>query len=166
MASIASWNFCTDQSGSSAIRQKLEAIGREPALSPETIVASASLRSQTLGSAPGDFVELEAVLKAAGLPSSDIGLTGRIFWRFRDSSGRIVAYGGIELHGKEALLRSITTLPEARGQGFGAQVSAFLVGYARLRGIDRVWLLTTAADFFRKLGFAQAERAHAPDAIR
>lgn len=136
-------------------------------MSPDTILAHTSLRSQTLIGRPTDFAELEEALDSAGLPSADISLKGRIFWRFHDQSGRVVAWGGVEIHGKHALLRSVVILPRARGQGFGAQVVAFLIGYARLRGIDRVWLLTTgAADFFRKLGFAEAERATAPDAIK
>ena len=136
-------------------------------MSPDIVLASTRLRSETLGGQPRDFVELKEALKGAGLPSGDIGLTGRVFWRFRDASGRTVAYGGIEPHGKEALLRSIVTFPEAREHGFGGQVVAFLIGYARLRGINRVWLLTTtAADFFRELGFVEIDRAKAPEAIR
>ena len=136
-------------------------------MSPDTIVASTNLRAETLGSKPADFVELKEALESAGLPSGDIGISGRIFWRFRDASGRTVGYAGIEPYGKDALLRSVVTLPEVRGHGFGSQIAAFLIGYARLRGVERVWLLTTgAAEFFRMLGFGETERASAPDAIR
>jgi amino-acid N-acetyltransferase len=135
-------------------------------VSPDIILSSTSLRSETLGSKPDDFVALKEALDDAGLPSRDISHTGRIFWRFRDQSGRAVAYGGIEIHDNEALLRSIVTLPEARGQGFAEQVVAYLIGYARLRGFDRVWLLTTgAAEFFHKLGFRESDRASVPTPI-
>ena len=136
-------------------------------MSPDIVVASTSLRSETLGGQPHDFVELKEGLDGAGLPSGDVVMTGRLFWRFRDSSGRTVAYGGLEPHGTDALLRSIMTLPEARGQGFGGQVATFLIGYARLRGMRRLWLLTTtASEFFRKLGFVETDRAKAPDVVR
>ncbi|HLG88251.1 MAG TPA: arsenic resistance N-acetyltransferase ArsN2 [Alphaproteobacteria bacterium] len=126
-----------------------------------------SLHAETLGRRPTDFVELKEALAIAGLPSGDIGMTGRTFWRFRDLSGRTIGYGGIELHGPNALLRSIVIMPEARGSGLGGQVVAFLNSYAQLRGVERTWLLTTtAADFFRKLGFNDAKRSRAPDAIK
>lgn len=62
----------------------------------------------------GNAPELRAALEAAGLPVDDLQEPGRVFFGFT-VAGRPVAYGGLEVVGDAALVRSIAVLPEARG---------------------------------------------------
>jgi hypothetical protein len=56
---------------------------------------------------------LKAALARAGLPADDVVHDGPLFWRFeRDDVP--VGFAGIEVHGTDALLRSLITMPPAR----------------------------------------------------
>jgi N-acetylglutamate synthase-like GNAT family acetyltransferase len=106
------------------------------------------------------------VLDAAALPSGDVGLTGRAFYRFATPAGDTVAYGGIEHHGTAALFRSIVVLPGQRGQGYGRAIVDHLVEQAQAAHVDEAYLLTASAGaFFEHLGFAVIDRATVPAAI-
>jgi arsenate reductase len=114
----------------------------------------------------GDDADLVAALKAVDLPTDDLADGGRSFFAFRSLSGRLVGFGGFELYGEEAFLRSLVVLPEARGTGVGKAIVARLARRAFDRGGRRLWLLTTtAAPFFEKIGFKRVDRADAPAAI-
>src|SRR5215470_2119322 len=114
----------------------------------------------------GERTALKAALAKAKLPSADVEAPGRLFWRFETTDDVPVGFAGLELHGEDALLRSLVTLPPVRGRGVGAAMVAALEFEARLHGCRSLWLITTAADFFAKLGFARCERAVVPAAIR
>jgi len=118
-----------------------------------------------------------AVLKKAGLPADDVDSPGALFWRFETAdlgpTGRgsvalvPVGFGGLELYGADALLRSIVTLPPVRHQGIGAAIVAILEVEARALGGRRLWLLTpSAAEFFAALGYTACEDAEVPEPIR
>lgn len=108
---------------------------------------------------------LHLALEAAALPIDDLSEPGRRFFQY-SQNGRAVAFGGFELHGADALLRSIVVLPEALGQGFGRHATAFLLSSAAGAGAGRAWLLTTSASsFFERLGFQTVRRELAPNAI-
>ena len=67
---------------------------------------------------PGDDAGLSAALLAAGLPVDDLAGPGRLFWRFEvedGPGGSPVFHGGLEPLGRDALLRSLVVLPQARG---------------------------------------------------
>jgi amino-acid N-acetyltransferase len=109
--------------------------------------------------------ELEGLIRAldfAGLPSGDVRLPGRRFFRF-DCDGVKVGYGGLEGTAPELLLRSVVVLPGMRGRGHGRRIVAALEQQAA--GARLHLLTTTAADFFQRLGYVAAERATAPPAI-
>ncbi|CAO3435649.1 Arsenate reductase (EC 1.20.4.1) glutaredoxin-coupled, glutaredoxin-like family [Azospirillum doebereinerae] len=109
---------------------------------------------------------LASLLAANGLPTDDLGEPGRRFWRVADAQGTL-GYGGLELHGADALLRSVVVPAERRGAGGGRAVVAALRAQAVTLGVERLWLLTTgAAGFFERLGFQRVERASAPPAIQ
>ena len=109
---------------------------------------------------------LAAVLSAAGLPTQDLGEPGREFFAFRDPRGTLVGYGGIEVLGRDALLRSAITLPEMRGRAYGAALVDRMLALALRRGVRTVYLLTTTAvPFFERLGFTIIDRADAPPQI-
>jgi amino-acid N-acetyltransferase len=116
--------------------------------------------------APAQLVELRYILKGAGLPFDDIGEPGRRFYRLDDAVGPL-GWGGLEVHGSDALLRSVVMLDHHRGKGTGRALVGWLIDEATRLGVERLWLLTTtAAPFFAKLGFDPANRDAAPDAIR
>ena len=61
---------------------------------------------------------IKAALARAGLPADDVETDGPLFWRFeRDDVP--VGFAGIEVHGSDAVLRSLLTLPPLRQQGIG-----------------------------------------------
>jgi len=108
-----------------------------------------------------------AALRKVGLPADDVEAPDRLFWRFETADVVLVGYGGLELYGADALLRSLVTLPPLRRRGIGAAIVANLEVEARALGCRTVWLLTTtAAEFFAELGYAACERSAAPEPIR
>jgi arsenate reductase (glutaredoxin) len=115
----------------------------------------------------GEYAALSATLARAGLPVDDLESPGRLFFRFETDDDIPVGFGGLELHGDHALMRSIVTLPPVRRRGIGAAIVTQLELEARLHGCHAIWLLTTsAAVFFDRLGFAKCDRAVVPDVIR
>jgi len=115
----------------------------------------------------GEHGALVAALARAQLPTEDVEAPGRLFWRFETRDEVPVGFGGIEVHGEEALLRSLVTLPPVRGRGVGTAMVAALEFEARLHGCRSLWLITiTAAEFFERLGYARCERAVVPETIR
>lgn len=108
---------------------------------------------------------LRAALSGAGLPVDDLTDAGRSFYRFsRDHE--TVGFGGLELYGESALLRSIVVISDRRGLGFGQAITLSLLDQAHMEGADAAYLLTdTAASFFQSLGFRPIAREDAPAAI-
>jgi N-acetylglutamate synthase-like GNAT family acetyltransferase len=109
---------------------------------------------------------MKAALAKAQLPVDDIEAPGRFFWRF-EQSYTPVGFGGLEIHGPDALLRSVVTLPPVRGRGIGAAIVAMLETEASIAGCRTAWLLTVSATpYFEKLGYETRDRAAVPEAIR
>lgn len=116
---------------------------------------------------PGEREALAHALANAGLTVDDLDEPGRLFWRYETGDDLPVGYGGLEIHDRDALMRSIVTLPPARRHGVGAAIVAALEVEAAALGARAVWLLTTsAAAFFVDRGYAVVERAAVPEAIR
>jgi amino-acid N-acetyltransferase len=114
----------------------------------------------------GEQPALAAVLSAASLPAEDLGEPGREFFVFRDPRDTLVGYGGIEVLGRDALLRSVITVPEMRGRAYGAALVDRMLALALRRGVRTLYLLTTTAvPFFERLGFTAIDRAEAPPPI-
>jgi hypothetical protein len=57
---------------------------------------------------------LKAALRKAGLPCEDVEQSGTLFWRFDTEDDIPAGFAGLELHGPDALLRSVVTLPPRR----------------------------------------------------
>src|SRR5262249_56364930 len=84
---------------------------------------------------------LKAGLGGAGLPADDVEHDGPLFWRFeRDDVP--VGFAGIEVHGTDAVLRSLITLPPLRQQGIGGAMIDKMEVEARARGASAIYLLT------------------------
>lgn len=121
----------------------------------------------TLTSTPlktDELTGLAQALDTAGLPNADLAEPDRMFFRFDADS--LVGYGGLEERGTDRLLRSIVILSDHRGHGLGRALVATLEQQARDLGICRLHLLTTtAAPFFRALGYTDSDRDAAPPAV-
>lgn len=115
-----------------------------------------------------DDAELPALVRAldlAGLPSGDVRLPGRRFFRFM-VGGETIGHGGLEGAAPDMLVRSVVVCPERRGTGSGAAIVHALERQASALGGTRLHLLTTtAAAFFVGLGYRLAPRASAPPAV-
>ena len=110
--------------------------------------------------------QLRNALAEAGLPHGDITEEGRTFFA-GELGGITVGYIGIEVHGRDALLRSLVVLEAKRGRGFGSALVAAGIAAAQDAGADRVWALTTTAvALLQRLGFQRVERESAPTTIR
>ncbi|WP_374378920.1 arsenic resistance N-acetyltransferase ArsN2 [Dongia sp.] len=113
-----------------------------------------------------DLTPLGAALTAEGLPVDDLAQPGRRFFEAVDAHGTRIGFGGLEGAGQDQLLRSLVIDKAARGKGLGRALVAAMNDAARDSGAERLWLLTIdAADYFRGLGFADAERAMAPAVV-
>jgi amino-acid N-acetyltransferase len=112
-----------------------------------------------------DAAEMRMLLRSCGLPVEDITeVSGFLVAR---SGGALIGTIGLERAGDAGLLRSLSVRPEARGKGVARSLCDGLLGRARSTGVRNVYLLTTDTQgFFRKLGFADAPRESAPEAVR
>jgi len=118
----------------------------------------------TLERIEGNDAGLKAALTEAHLPTDDIEDQGRTFFRAQSSDGRAVGYLGVERCGDDFLLRSVVVLPDHRGQGLGSVLVERAVA-----GLDRagdLFLATTsAAPFFRRIGFSEVRRDSVPATV-
>ena len=108
---------------------------------------------------------LKAALARAGLPVDDVEADGPLFWRF-ERNDVPVGFAGIEVHGTDALLRSLVTLPPVRQRGMGGAMVAKMETEARARGAEAIYLMAgDDAAFFARLGYAPCGRERVPAAI-
>ena len=111
--------------------------------------------------------ELKAALVRVGLPDGDIGDPRILFWRFETFEDIPVGFGGIEVHGRDALLRSLVTLPPVRQLGMGAAIVTALEVEARALKCQSVYVAVSGlADFFARLGYRVCAADAVPEQIR
>jgi arsenate reductase/amino-acid N-acetyltransferase len=109
---------------------------------------------------------LAAALAKAGLSTEDLKSEQPLFWRFENDDVP-VGFGGLEIFGDQALMRSVVTLPPVRNRGLGSYIVQLLETEARIRGCRAVWLSTrSAGDFFSRLGYCVCDRREAPAPIQ
>lgn len=115
---------------------------------------------------PGSLAEVRGLLAASMLPTDDlhdpaIELLGA--W----DGAALVGAVGLQRCGDAGLLRSLVVAPAWQGRGLGHELCARVVTLARRRDLTALYLLTTtAADFFRRLGYRDAARDAVPAEIR
>lgn len=121
------------------------------------------LEASAVGAA--ELPAMRAAIASAGLPAGDLAEPGLI--RFASArEGEILGYGGFEIYGADALLRSIVVEPNRRRDGVGRRIVEQLSSYAVRRGVTQVFLLTTdGRAYFETLGFSVVDRRHAPASI-
>lgn len=113
-----------------------------------------------------DLPAIEALLRANGLPVDGLGDHVACVLVARHG-GVLVGCAGVEIHGREGLLRSVVTAASNRGSGLGAELVDAALALARRRGVERAFLLTTTAEgYFQRFGFARTERSSLPVPLR
>ncbi len=112
--------------------------------------------------------ELAAVLnllQEAALPLADVSEHFEHFLVARDA-GRVVGAVGLQITGRDAVLRSLVVDARWRGRGLGRALVDQALLYAGARGVQTAYLLTTTADrFFERLGFERCDRGSVPASI-
>ena len=88
---------------------------------------------------------VKAALIKTALPADDVDDPRVLLWRFETLEGIPVGFGGLEVFGSDALLRSLVTLPPLRQVGMGAAMVAMLEIEARALKCHAVYLLTGSA---------------------
>lgn len=116
---------------------------------------------------PADLERLTGFLEAAALPTAGVAaaLGGFVV---AESDGRMAGVAGLEVHGRDGVLRSVAVDPSLRSRGLGARLTERMLERARATGLRRVYLLTTTAeDYFPRHGFRRISReAASPDVQR
>ncbi len=116
--------------------------------------------------AVGERSAMGKALRLAALPADDLEDECVRVFAFADRDGVIAGYGGLEIHGDDALVRSIIVEPLRRRRGAGRAIVERLLAEAAELGAERAYLLTTnACAYFATLGFAAVARADAPATI-
>ena len=114
-----------------------------------------------------DLPGVIALLADCGLPVDDLSPVSLEYFELAvDTQGRIVGVAGFDRAASDALLRSLAVTADWRGRGLGEQLVARREEAAKVAGVSRFFLLTTsAADYFRRLGYHDVPRAEVPAAI-
>ncbi len=110
---------------------------------------------------------VKAALVKAALPADDVDDPRVLLWRFETLDAIPVGFGGLEVFGSDALLRSLVTLPPLRQTGMGAAMVAVLEIEARALKCRAIYLLTTSdTNFFARLGYAACAHDDVPAEVR
>ena len=110
---------------------------------------------------------VKAALIKTALPADDVDDPRVLLWRFETLEGIPVGFGGLEVFGSDALLRSLVTLPPLRQVGMGAAMVAVLEIEARALKCHAIYLLTgSGTTFFARLGYAACAHGDVPAEVR
>jgi amino-acid N-acetyltransferase len=115
----------------------------------------------------GEQSEVTALITACGLPVEDLTPQKLRHFVIARKGDRPIGTAGIEMTGRQSMLRSVAVSEAYRGRGIAAKLVTAAERYALSLGIDTLYLLTmTADDFFAGQGFVKIDRRDAPAAIR
>jgi amino-acid N-acetyltransferase len=115
----------------------------------------------------GELENVLALLKRLGLPVEGLAEHAGTALVARERGGTVVGSAALEVHGSEALLRSVAVDPAWQGSGLGRRLTEAALAMANRIGLSRVYLLTeTAEKFFPKFGFRAVTRDEVPEAVR
>jgi N-acetylglutamate synthase-like GNAT family acetyltransferase len=108
-----------------------------------------------------DLDAVESLLTESELPTAGVREAFDSFVVV-EVAGRIEGVAGLEIHGRDGVLRSVAVAPSLRGTGVGAQLTERVLDLARSRQLRRVYLLTTTAEgYFPRHGFRRIAREDA-----
>ena len=107
------------------------------------------------------------LLAECGLPTRDLTEAHFPLFLGCGDEGLPDGVAGLELHGDDALLRSLAVARRHRGKGCGRALALGVEALARRHGAGRLYLLTeTAQPFFHALGFRDVAREAVPATVR
>jgi amino-acid N-acetyltransferase len=107
------------------------------------------------------------LLQSVALPSQDLTDAHLAHFFFAGSASAPCGVIGLELYGRDALLRSLAVAPDYRGTGLATALVGHAERHAQSQGATSIFLLTTTAeDFFMRRGYIVADRSTAPQGIR
>lgn len=114
---------------------------------------------------PGDRKSIIGLLTESELPTRGIA-------DFLDEyvvaeiQGTVIGVGGIEYHGRHALLRSLAVSAKHRGRGVATAICDYLEAQATQHEAEHIYILTeTAEEFFALRGYMSISRSEAPAEI-
>lgn len=111
------------------------------------------MTAELRGARGEDLEAIDALIIAEHLPAFRTGEFLDTFWVL-DREDRLVGCVGLEVYGRAALLRSVITSPELRGQGYGDVLVRKAFHEAQARRVKRLYLFTMdKAPFFARHGF-------------
>ena len=110
----------------------------------------------------GEREALASVLAREHLPADGLDERSCLFWRFDTMQDVPLGFGGIELHGSDALLRSVVTLPPVRHRGIGAAIVTVLETEATIAGCHAIYVLANRGDLFERLGYGVCDPERVP----
>jgi amino-acid N-acetyltransferase len=121
---------------------------------------AARLTAELLPAASEHLPKARALLADSSLPTDGIETQFPAAFVVARERAEVVGVAGLERYGDVGLLRSLVVAPPYRGAGLGRMLVQNRLEAAVSSGLVRVFLLTTtAAPYFRKLGFVVTERA-------
>ncbi len=107
------------------------------------------------------------LLQSAALPCEDLSAAHLEHFFFSGTASEPCGLIGLEMHGRDALLRSLVVAPQFRRTGLASALVRHAERHAQAQGAAAIFLLTTTAEeFFVRRGYVAADRASAPPAIR
>lgn len=113
----------------------------------------------------GDQEDIASLLSGFMLPLE--GLENTRIWVLQEDSGNIIGTVGLEVWGKNGLLRSVAVKKNWQNRGCGTCLINHVVDEARKNEISDLFLLTqTAQSFFRKMGFRKIESSRVAGSIK
>lgn len=132
-------------------------------LRDQVMSSEISVRPATVG----DLEAVSELLCAARLvPIDDTAQFGDQYAVAATVDGAIVGVAGYERYGADILLRSVVIAEKWRSTGIGRRLALDRLADARRRGCTTAYLLTdTAAEYWKRHGFVQTDRAAAPPEI-
>jgi amino-acid N-acetyltransferase len=113
-----------------------------------------------------DHIAVVGLLEDAGLPVAGVLPMLPDFYVV-ELDGRVVGAVGLEIYGRDALLRSAVVERVARNSGLGVALVERILDHARERDMRAIYLLTTTADqYFPRFGFERITREDVPDDVK
>jgi amino-acid N-acetyltransferase len=114
-----------------------------------------------------DLAAFLALLQSAELPTSGVSDSFPASYTVVRRGEAVIAGAGLEIYGAHGLLRSLAVTSSERARGLGRQLVDDRLSEAERRNLDAVYLLTTtAADYFRRLGFTDTPREAVPPELQ
>lgn len=115
---------------------------------------------------PEDLNAVLRLLESSDLPTAGVSDHLEHFVVAFDDQ-KLIGCAGLEVHGRDGLLRSVTVASDHRSVGLGSSLTNRILEMARERHLRGLSLLTTTAEaYFPQFGFKRVERAELPSSLQ